>query len=90
MLRDNENCSIKLSGPYRIAKDRPLSTVSELGQALVAVKADHLLWGSDSPHLPNGQRDTGELLQLLADWAPDPADRHRILVESADQLFFVN
>ena len=40
--------------------------------------------------LPNGQRDTGELLQLLADWAPDPVDRQRILVESADQLFFVD
>lgn len=90
VLRDNENCWIKLSGAYRIAKDKPLSTVNELGRALVATRADHLLWGSDWPHLPNGQRDTGELLELLADWAPDPVDRHRILVESADQLFFVD
>ena len=68
----NENCWIKLSGPYRIAKDKPLSTVTELGRALVATCADRLLWGSDWPHLPDGQRDTGELLNLLADWAPDP------------------
>ncbi len=88
LLRDNENCWIKLSGAYRIVKDRPLSTVGELGRALVATRADHLLWGSDWPHLPNGQRDTGELLQLLADWAPDPADRRTILVESAHQLFW--
>lgn len=40
------------------------------------------------PHLPNGQRDTGELPNLLADWAPDPADRTKILVDSADHLFF--
>ena len=77
VLRDNDNCWIKLSGPYRIAKDKPLSSVHELGRALVATRADRLLWGSDWPHLPNGQRDTGELLNLLADWAPDPRDRRR-------------
>ena len=88
VLRDNGNCWIKLSGPYRIAKDKPLSSVHELGRALVATRPDRLLWGSDWPHLPNGQRDTGELLNLLADWAPDPADRAKILVDSADHLFF--
>jgi predicted TIM-barrel fold metal-dependent hydrolase len=82
------NCWIKLSGPYRIAKDKPLSSVHDLGRALVATRADRLLWGSDWPHLPDGQRDTGELLNLLADWAPDPADRAKILVDSADRLFF--
>ena len=88
VLRDNGNCWIKLSGPYRIAKDKPLSSVHELGSALVATRPDRLLWGSDWPHLPDGQRDTGELLNLLADWAPDPADRAKILVDSADHLFF--
>ncbi len=88
VLRDNGNCWIKLSGPYRIAKDKPLSSVHELGRALVVTRPDRLLWGSDWPHLPNGQRDTGELLNLLADWAPDPADRAKILVDSADHLFF--
>jgi len=82
------SCWIKLSGAYRIAKDKPLTTVNELGRSLVATRADRLLWGSDWPHLPDGQRDTGELLDLLADWAPDETDRHQILVESADRLFF--
>jgi predicted TIM-barrel fold metal-dependent hydrolase len=81
-------CWIKLSGPYRIAKDKPLSYVEPIGRALVQARPDRLIWGSDWPHLPNGQRDTGELLNLLADWAPDPADRHRILVESPNALFF--
>ena len=88
VLRDNGNCWIKLSGPYRIAKDKPLSSLHELGRALVGTRPDRLLWGSDWPHLPNGQRDTGELLSLLAGWAPDPADRTKILVDSADHLFF--
>ncbi|HWM73878.1 MAG TPA: amidohydrolase family protein [Nocardioides sp.] len=82
------NCWIKLSGPYRIAKDKPLSSLRELGRAMVATRPDRLLWGSDWPHLPDGGRDTGELLDLLADWAPAEADRHRILVESADTLLF--
>lgn len=88
MFRDNPNCWIKLSGAYRIAKDRPLATVAQLGQALVTTCAERLTWGSDWPHLPDGQRDTGEQLNLLADWAPDPAARRLILVSSADSLFF--
>lgn len=82
------SCWIKLSGPYRIAKSRPLSYVEPLGRALVSTRADRLIWGSDWPHLPDGQRDTGELLNLLADWAPDEADRQRILAEAPDRLFF--
>jgi len=70
------NCWIKLSGPYRIAKDKPLSTVAPLGRALVEARPDRLIWGSDWPHLTDGQRDTGELLNLLADWAPAEVDRH--------------
>jgi predicted TIM-barrel fold metal-dependent hydrolase len=82
------SCWIKLSGPYRIAKARPLSSVEPLGRALVSTRPDRLIWGSDWPHLPDGQRDTGELLNLLADWAPDEADRHTILVDSPGRLFF--
>jgi predicted TIM-barrel fold metal-dependent hydrolase len=82
------SCWIKLSGPYRIAKAKPLSYVEPLGRALVSARPDRLIWGSDWPHLPDGQRDTGQLLNLLADWAPDEADRHRILAESPGRLFF--
>jgi predicted TIM-barrel fold metal-dependent hydrolase len=82
------SCWIKLSGPYRIAKSRPLSYVGPVGRALVSTRPDRLIWGSDWPHLPDGQRNTGELLNLLADWAPAEADRHRILVEGPERLFF--
>ncbi|GAB3155210.1 amidohydrolase [Amycolatopsis stemonae] len=81
-------CHIKLSGPYRIAKDQPLSTVEWIGRALVEARPDRLIWGSDWPHLPDGQRDTGEVLNLLADWAPDGADRDRILVGTPEKLFY--
>jgi 2-pyrone-4,6-dicarboxylate lactonase len=84
------SCWIKLSGPYRIAKSKPLSTIESLGRALVSTRADRLIWGSDWPHLPDGQRDTGELLNLLPSWAPDEADRHKILVDGPDRLFFAH
>lgn len=82
------SCHIKLSGPYRIAKDKPLSSIAPLGQALVRARPDRLIWGSDWPHLPNGQRDTGELINLLAAWAPDEGARRQILVTTPGRLFF--
>ena len=39
-------------------------------------------------HGPNGQRDTGELLNLLADWEPDEEDHPPILVESPSRCFY--
>jgi len=83
-------CWIKLSGPYRIAKKRPLNEVAPIGRSLVATRPDRLIWGSDWPHLPDGQRDTGELLNLLPDWAPREEDRRRILVEAPEKLFFAD
>ncbi|MFC0430981.1 amidohydrolase family protein [Kutzneria buriramensis] len=86
---DGGSCYVKLSGPYRVAGGKPLSSVGPLGRALVAARPDRLVWGSDWPHLPNGQRDTGELLNLLADWADDAA-RRQILVDNPARLFFAN
>jgi len=82
------NCWIKLSGPYRIAKEKGLAYVAPIGRALVETRPDRLIWGSDWPHLPNGQRDTGEVLNLLGIWAPDAATRKKILVTAPDHLFF--
>jgi predicted TIM-barrel fold metal-dependent hydrolase len=84
---EHGNCWVKLSGAYRIAKSRPLSSVEPTGRALVSARPDRLIWGSDWPHLPDGQRDTGELLNLLPDWAPSTQDRQHILVESPNELF---
>ena len=82
------SCWIKLSGAYRVAKDKPLSSVTPWGRALVTTRPDRLIWGSDWPHLPDGQRDTGELLNLLADWAPAAEARQTILVDGPNRLFF--
>jgi predicted TIM-barrel fold metal-dependent hydrolase len=84
------HCYIKLSGPYRVAPGQPLTSVLPIGRALIQARPDRLVWGSDWPHLPDGQRDTGEVLNLLADWAPDATDRYQILVEAPTRLFFAD
>jgi predicted TIM-barrel fold metal-dependent hydrolase len=89
-IMDGGRCYVKLSGAYRVAGDKSLSSVAPLGRALVRARPDRVVWGSDWPHLPNGQRDTGELVNLLADWAPDEADRRLILVDNPARLFFAD
>jgi 2-pyrone-4,6-dicarboxylate lactonase len=78
---------LKLSAPYRIAKKRGYGAVAHLAQAIIQTRPDRAIWGTDWPHLTDGSRDTGELINLLLDWAPDEAVRHQILVENPARLF---
>jgi len=78
---------LKLSGPYRIAKQRGYEAVAHLARQIAATRPERALWGSDWPHLPDGTRDTGELVNLLLDWAPSEATRQQILVGNPQRLF---
>ena len=78
---------LKLSGPYRLARHSSAEAVDAIAKAIVAAAPHKVLWGSDWPHIPEGERDTGELLNMLADWAPDPEVRKRILVDNPRKLF---
>ena len=86
-LMTEGRCWIKLSGPYRIAKKRGYAAVEHVARAIVAAGPDRAIWGSDWPHIPEGGRDTGELLNLLTVWAPDEAIRNRILSDNPRRLF---
>ena len=78
---------LKLSAPYRLAKDGNFARLRPLARAIVAAAPQRVIWGSDWPHIPDGGRDTGELLNLLLDWAPDAADRERILSRNPQRLY---
>ena len=78
---------LKLSGPYRIAKKRGYDAVEGLAKMIVDAAPDRAIWGSDWPHIPDSTRDTGELLNLLAVWAPDATVRRKILVDNPERLF---
>ncbi len=77
----------KLSGPYRLAKDGNYARLKPLAQAIIDAVPDRVIWGSDWPHIPEGGRDTGELLNLLADWIPDATARRKVLTDNPARLF---
>jgi predicted TIM-barrel fold metal-dependent hydrolase len=78
---------IKLSAPYRLAKDGNFERLRPLARAIIDAAPDRVIWGSDWPHIPEGGKDTGTLLNLLSDWAPDAESRKRILVSNPATLF---
>lgn len=78
---------LKLSGPYRLAKDGNFDRLKPLAEALVAAAPSRVIWGSDWPHIPQGQMDTGGLLNLLGDWVPDERVRNAILADNPARLF---
>jgi predicted TIM-barrel fold metal-dependent hydrolase len=90
---------VKISGAYRASDAAPdYANVAPLARALIAANADRIVWGSDWPHPgPPGKSptdintpfpvDDGRLLNLVAEWAPDPATRRKILVDNPARLY---
>jgi len=78
---------IKLSAPYRLAKDGNFERLKPMARAIIEAAPDRVIWGSDWPHIPEGGKDTGTLLNLLSEWAPDAEARKRILVSNPAKLF---
>lgn len=88
---DTGRCWVKLSGPNRFsaADEHPYADTAEFARRLIERAPTRVLWGSDWPH-PNWWKpmpNDADLLDLLLDWAPDPADRQRILVDNPAALF---
>jgi predicted TIM-barrel fold metal-dependent hydrolase len=78
---------LKLSGPYRVAKKKGYAAVEHLARAIVDAAPARAIWGSDWPHIPGSDRDTGELVNLLDRWAPDPDVRRQVLADNPARLF---
>jgi 2-pyrone-4,6-dicarboxylate lactonase len=90
-MLDTGKVWVKLSGPMRCAKgDFPYAEVTPMAQALVRHAPERLVWGTDWPHVNMNNRqmpNDGDLVDLLAEWAPDEAVRNRILVDNARTLY---
>jgi predicted TIM-barrel fold metal-dependent hydrolase len=90
-LIDKGNTWVKLSGAYQDSKIGPPSYADSSAVARAYVKAapERMVWGSDWPHPSERdvKPDDALLFDLLADWAPDEAVRHRILVENPETLY---
>jgi len=91
LYRNNPLAWIKICGAERVsAGKRPFRDAVPFAQALIAIDADRLLWGTDWPH-PNISKDMpndGELVDLLAEMCPDAALRARILVDNPTRMYW--
>jgi predicted TIM-barrel fold metal-dependent hydrolase len=89
-LIDKGRTWVKLSVTYDSTADGPpgYADVIRLGQAFVKAAPERLVWGSNWPHPNETQKpDDGLLFDVTAQWAPDEATRHRILVENPAALY---
>ncbi|XAH21339.1 amidohydrolase family protein [Xylophilus sp. GW821-FHT01B05] len=81
---------VKLSGGFRLSRaPAPYADTIPFASALAEAAPERCVWGSDWPHvsfrgvMPN----TGDLLDLLADWVPDPQRREAVLVHNPRRLY---
>lgn len=92
---------VKISAPYLVSARTDFADVAPLAKALIAANQRRILWGSNWPHpdsaqtpgrkttdiAPLQQIDDGRVLNQLAVWAPDAAQRKTILVENSARLY---
>jgi D-galactarolactone isomerase len=91
-LIDKGRTWVKVSGAYIDTKVGPpaYADSSAVARAYVNAAPERLVWGSDWPHPTEQQKqlpDDAVLFDLLRDWAPEDAVRHRILVENPAALY---
>ena len=80
----------KLSGNYRISTQRPhFEDAIPFAQALIDACPQHMVWGTDWPHVSlfEHMTHTTDLLNALDDYAPDPAMKQLILVDNPATLY---
>jgi predicted TIM-barrel fold metal-dependent hydrolase len=89
-LLGDERAWVKISGAERLSAIGPpgYDDVVPLARALIAAAPTRILWGTDWPH-PNvrAMPDDGDLVDLLAAFAPDEATRTAILVDNPTRLY---
>jgi predicted TIM-barrel fold metal-dependent hydrolase len=93
---------VKISAPHRLSSLPDFADIAPLARALIAAKADRIVWGSDWPHTagapPGGKRDPnvvepfrpiddGAALNRLHGWTRDRTELEKILVHNPARLY---
>jgi predicted TIM-barrel fold metal-dependent hydrolase len=79
---------LKLSGAYMFGAPPAYAEALPIARAYIAAAPERVVWGSDWPHPTEAEKpDDAVLVDLLSEWAPDDAMRHRILVENPAALY---
>ena len=89
-LLADDRAWVKVSGAERLSAKGPpdYADVVPFARTVIERAPNRVLWGTDWPH-PNVKRmpDDGDLVDVLAAFAPDEATRNRILVENPTRLY---
>ena len=88
-LLDTGNIWVKLSGTDRITKQAyPYADAVPFARNLAQHAPERVVWGTDWPH-PNHKAmpNDGELVDLIAEIAPDEKTRRLMLVDNPARLF---
>ena len=91
-LMRQENFWCKLCCANRLsATGEPWDDTRPFADALIEIAPDRLLWGTDWPHgntfTPGQIPNDGDLVDLVARFAPDEPLRHKIFVDNPARLF---
>jgi len=89
---------VKVSGADKICNTQvhtyfglPFVEVIPFARAVIAARPDRIIWGTDWPHsnnfTPGHTPNDGDLVDLLAAFAPDEQTRKKILVENPAALY---
>jgi 2-pyrone-4,6-dicarboxylate lactonase len=97
MMQD-KHVWVKVSGADKICNTQvhsyfglPFIEVIPFARAVIAAAPDRVIWGTDWPHsnnfTPGHTPNDGDLLDLLAEFAPDASTRKKILVDNPAVLY---
>jgi 2-pyrone-4,6-dicarboxylate lactonase len=89
-LMDIPHFWVKVSGSERASqKEYPYSDAIPFARKLVTEFGDRVLWGTDWPHpnLTSAPPDDGQLVDLIKEMAPTPAERQKLLVDNPFRLY---
>lgn len=79
---------IKWTGTYRMATLPLMEDAAPMARAVLEAAPQRIIWGSDYPHLSFADKvGSIQLFNLLLDWAPEAADKQRVLVDNPARLF---
>ncbi len=81
---------VKVCGPERVSSmGPPFTDAVPFARALIDAAPERILWGTDWPHPNVGQHmpNDGDLVDLFAQMAPEPALQKKILVDNPARLY---
>ncbi len=86
----NDKFWVKICGAERVSSmGPPFTDALPFAQKLIAAAPDRILWGTDWPHPNVGKHmpNDGDLVDLFAQMAPEPALQQKILVDNPARLY---